>query len=471
MLRKIKQIVDRKLLAPGLLGDPFVEKRARLLVWIHLIALASGLFMMFGSMLVHGDATATLAGFNVVTVVLLIAYRRFGNLVLSGNLLVTMVAAVLLASMLDTGGLYSDNLMWMVLVPIVAFLFTNKRWGLIWSGVAILTLFGVYVAELTAETSYRYRSLDLDAEYYVVSYLGLFAGLFGIILLFVRGNDDILASLRAKTEALRRQKRYVDKQNALLRQKETELRLSNRDLEMFAYAASHDLKEPLRMINAYTQILQRKLQPAMGLKEQEYMGFVREGAERMQTMLDDLLAFSRIGKERDAVQAVELARVVDIVRTNLHARLGESGGAIVADGLPTVYGKQTHFVQVIQNLAANALKFRRDDVAPRVRVSARVDPGATEFVVAVEDNGIGIREQDIGQIFGVFQRLHTRDKFEGSGIGLATVQRVIEGLGGRIEVSSRVGEGTVFRIYLPASCLSAPTVDEQAPEPAEPELV
>ena len=464
MLNRIKNVVDDYLLAPQFRRDQFVVKKARLLGWIHIIALVCGLCMLGGAFIVHDPMLLPLVAFNLLVVGLLYAFRRIGNLVLSGNLLVGMVAVVLLSSMLDTGGLYSDNLMWMVLVPIVAFLFTDKTWGLVWSGLAIATLVSLYALEVNADTSYRYRSLDLDADYYLVSYLGLFSGLFGIILLFVRGNDDILRSLRRKSAALRKQKHQVVRKNALLRQKETELKQSNRDLELFAYVASHDLKEPLRMINAYTQILQRNLAPTLDDKQLEYMGFVRDGAQRMQTMLDDLLAFSRIGKERSGVKPVELEHALLIVRNNLKVRLDESGGEILSGPLPLVYGKATHLVQVFQNLIANSLKFRREDVAPRVRVTSRIDDHSPEFVLAVEDNGIGIREEDIESIFGVFQRLHTKEKYEGSGIGLATVQRVIQGMGGRIEVSSKLGEGTVFSIYLPKSCLNPPAEETEHTE-------
>ncbi len=453
MLSLIRDKVDQYLLAERLKRDPYVVKKARLLAWIHVIALASGLFMLIPSFWVRPEMILPMVSFLLITVGLVWIFVRRGDMVLSGNLLVGLVSIVLLSGMLETGGLYSDNLLWMVLVPIVAFLFTSRRWGMIWSVTVLSLLTALFVLELDADVSYRYRSFNLGPDYYFVSYLGLFAGLFGIILLFVRGNDDILMSLRQKSAALRAQKRHAESQNEKLRTQERELTQSNRDLELFAYVASHDLKEPLRMVNAYTEVLQRKLGPTLSLKDQEYMGYVREGAQRMQVMLDDLLAYSKLGKERGEESAVDLNRTLTMVNENLKVRLEESGGEILWEELPTLRGKSTHYLQVFQNLIANSLKFHREGVPPRVRLTTRHDKKAETYIIAVEDNGIGMREQDLDSIFGVFQRLHRSDKFEGSGIGLATVQRIIERLGGKIVVTSVLGEGSTFQIHLPEQVL------------------
>ena len=459
MLQTISNFVDEYLIADSLKRDPFVVKRARLLAWLHVIATSLSLGLMLASVLAPAAFTPQLVALTFALVALTALYAKQGNIILSGNLIVVVTAIALVLNMRETGGLYSDNLVWSIILPIVAFLFTSRVYGIAWSIFVLCLLTAFYVLEVNSEVSYRYASLMLGAEYFFVSYLGLFTGIFGIVLLFVRGNDEILYSLRRASAALRDRKQTVESQNERLLTQEQDLKRSNRDLELFAYVASHDLKEPLRMVTAYSQIVQRNLGPAASLKDQEYLGYVREGAERMQTMLDDLLAYSRLGKERDAVEAVDLNRVMVLVQNNLRVRLEETAGELLFDSLPTVSGRRTHFVQVFQNLIANSLKFSRPGTPPRVRITTRRDEGADEFVIAVEDNGIGIRAEDIDSIFGVFQRLHSRDEYEGSGIGLATVQRIIDGLGGRITVSSVYGEGTTFQLSLPLKLVSeaAPT--------------
>ena len=453
MLTKVRDFVDHYLLADRFKDDLYIVRKARLLVWIHLVLLFTAIILVIPTIWVQPALVPSISLFISITTGLVYVLKRKANMVLSGNLLVGLITIILLIDMLDTGGIYSDNLLWMILVPIVAFLFTSKKYGKIWSGVVFFVLTALFVLEVNAEASYRFKSLELGADYYFVSYLGLFSGLFGMILLFVKGNDDILEALQQKSVALKEQKKQAEAQNERLLEQEVLLTKSNKDLELFAYVASHDLKEPLRMVNAYTQILQRKLGPTLSLKDQEYMGYIREGAERMQIMLDDLLAFSRLGKERDQEKPVDLNDTLKIVKNNLKVRLEETGGEIVHEDLPTFSGKNTHYVQVFQNLIANSLKFHRENVPPRVVVSSSFNKDIDMYVITIEDNGIGMRQQDLKSIFGVFQRLHRSDKFEGSGIGLATVQRIIDGLQGKIEVSSELGIGSKFELYLPADLL------------------
>lgn len=449
MFDTLDQLIDDYLVHERLRADPFTVRRARLLAWIHVIAFFITGASLLSSSLVDGApvwlTAAALAGIALLAVLL----RRVGNLVLSGNLLVGLLAGVLASDTLATGGLYSDNLTWAILLPVIAFLFTNKRWGLAWTLFLWTATIGLYLLEVNADTSYRYRSLALTDDYYLVSYLGLFAGLFGTVWLFVRGNDDIVQTLRETTEQLRQQKTTTERANEELRDKEAELRRSNRDLELFAYASSHDLKEPLRMVASYSQLLQRRVSEQLPDKERTYLGFVHEGAQRMQAMLDDLLAYAKLGRERGDEEPVDLNRTLQLVRHNLRVRLQDTGGELDVAELPTLLGRRAHYVQVFQNLVANALKFHRAGVSPRVRVDWRRSPGRGEVVVSVRDNGIGIAADDQARVFRAFTRLHPKDAYEGSGIGLATVRRILDGLGARIEVDSEVGEGTTFRLYFP----------------------
>ncbi len=448
MLQLVHKLIDRFLLTQELRARPYELRRARLLGWIHVITVFIGAAMALVLWMMDRVVVPVVA-FTLIVVVLTGLFRRFGNMILSGNLLALFIWLVLSESMLRTGGLYSDNLLWMLLVPVIAFLFTDTRWGAAWAILVVATLGGAYVAELRADVSYRYASLHFEADYYFLSYLGLFTGLFGVIVLFVRGNDNVLAELKEKKEALRREHAQVELQNERLRMQEGELTRSNRDLELFAYVASHDLKEPVRMVKAFSNLLDKSLGSSLDGADAEYLGHITTGAQRMQAMLDDLLAYSRVGRERVSDRDVDLNSIVEVVRNNLRVPLDESGGAIEAGPLPTIRAKNVQVVQVVQNLVANALKFREADRVPHVRIR-QLAGTRDELGLEVADNGIGIAEKDIPKIFGVFQRLHSRAKFEGSGIGLATVRRIVDDWGGRVEVSSEVGRGTSFRIWIPA---------------------
>ena len=431
-------------------GDAYAYGKARLLVYIHLLALLGGVFLLATDLAFYRQLLPEGFAFLGGIAVMMYVFRRYGSIILSGNLLVALVSVVLVNGLLDTGGLYSDSLLWLLLAPVIAFLFTSRKWGVLWSVALLLTLAFVFALEYTAPETYRYATLDFGPRYYFVSYLGLFSGVLGVILIFVRNNDSTLEQLLATTAELREQEARTAAQNTRLIAQEAELRRSNRDLELFAYVASHDLKEPLRMVHAYAQLLERRSAERLPEREREYLGFVRDGAERMQVMLDDLLNYSRLGRERARDEEVDLNRTLVIVQHNLSGLLAQTGGHIaVAAPLPTLTGKPTHFVQLFQNLLANGLKFHREGVAPVVDVTYERDADGTH-VIAVADNGIGMRTEDTSAIFGVFQRLNGRGEFEGSGIGLATVRRILDELGAEIVVSSEVGVGSRFEVRVPS---------------------
>ena len=436
------------LMPPAVIGGEQARGKARLLIYIHLLALLGGVSLATTDLIFHREMLVVSGSFILGVAAMLAVFKRVGDIILSGNLLVALVAVVLVFGIVDSGGLYSDSLLWLMLAPVIAFLFTSRYWGVVWSLALFAILVILYFLEIYSAESYRYASLDFGPRYYLVSYLGLFSGVLGVILIFVRNNDLTLVKLLRTTSELRAQQAQTAAQNARLIKQEAELRRSNRDLELFAYVASHDLKEPLRMVNAYSQLIERRAADKLPDKEREYLGFVRDGAERMTTMLDDLLSYSRLGRERTADQAVDLNRTLLVVRHNLTKLVAEKRGTLDVGPMPTLVGKPTHFVQLFQNLIANAVKFRRPDHDPIVAVEAvpRPDGGV---VIRVTDNGIGMRAEDTEEIFGVFQRLNGRGEFEGSGIGLATVKRILDELGAGVSVSSQPGVGSTFELAFP----------------------
>lgn len=225
----------------------------------------------------------------------------------------------------------------------------------------------------------------------------------------------------------------------------SKLKEQNRELEQFTYIASHDLQEPLRMVTSYVELLQRRYVGKLDADADEFIHFAVDGAKRMKQLIDDLLAYSRIGRVA-TVQPVDMNRIVKQAIANLGSAIAESGARLHIEELPMASGSPTDMLQVMQNLIGNALKFRRANTVPEVWVKGR-NEGPHSFY-AVSDNGIGIEPAYKEQIFAPFKRLHGRSVYAGSGIGLAIAQKVVERYGGRIWVTSVPGEGSTFQFTI-----------------------
>jgi len=230
--------------------------------------------------------------------------------------------------------------------------------------------------------------------------------------------------------------------------KNKQLENSNEDLENFAYVASHDLKEPLRMINSYTTLLKRRYNSVLDETGQEFMFFVTDAAKRMNVLLDDLLNYSKVGKNGSMDNMIDVNDVLLIVQSNLSKRLEDENGTIQIqkDNIPTILSNHTQMVQLFQNIISNALKFRgkRD---PVVIVDCKVKEG--QHIFSVKDNGIGIALEHQERVFEMFKRLHTRDEYEGTGIGLSTCKKIVQKHGGEIWLESEHGVGTTFYFSIP----------------------
>lgn len=237
----------------------------------------------------------------------------------------------------------------------------------------------------------------------------------------------------------------VQERTAELKEVNTSLLLSNRELEQFAYVASHDLQEPLRAVNSYTQLLARKYQGNLDAKADKYIGYIVEGSTRMQQLINDLLELSRVGTRCKDLKPTDCEAVLSQVLDNLKVALAENNALITHDPLPTVMGDQTQLIQLFQNLIGNAIKFRGEE-PPRVHVSAVQQEHEWAFEVC--DNGIGMEAEYFERIFMIFQRLNSRKEYPGTGIGLAVCKKIVERHGGRIWVESTLGSGTTFHFTL-----------------------
>ena len=259
---------------------------------------------------------------------------------------------------------------------------------------------------------------------------------------------DHLTRLPASVRRVIEEKRLRDENQRT----QEELARSNCDLEQFAYVASHDLQEPLRMIATYTQLLAEKYQGKLDENADKYIHYAVDGALRLQILIRDLLAFSRVGRQGRNPQPNDCDTILRIAMANLQARICESGARVMYEGLPTIVADSSELVQVFQNLIGNAVKFR-GPAQPMIRIT--VKKSGKEWVFSVQDNGIGIAPEHAGTIFVIFKRLHTCAEYPGSGIGLSICKKIVEQNGGRIWVESTPGHGSTFRFTWPRSTRGA----------------
>jgi PAS domain S-box-containing protein len=249
----------------------------------------------------------------------------------------------------------------------------------------------------------------------------------------------VTAAIRDITERKRSQERLV--------KTVAELKRSNDELEHFAYVASHDLQEPLRMVASYTQLLGKRYRGRLDSDADEFIAYAVDGSIRMQQLIKDLLAYSRAGTDGRELVRISSEKALEEALANLRLTIEESGALVSHDSLPYIMTDDNQLAQVFQNLIGNAIKYRSAEV-PRIHVSASTN-GGNERVFSVRDNGLGIDPQYFSRIFVLFQRLHGREEFEGTGIGLAICKKILERLGGRIWVESQLNEGSTFHFSLP----------------------
>jgi light-regulated signal transduction histidine kinase (bacteriophytochrome) len=250
---------------------------------------------------------------------------------------------------------------------------------------------------------------------------------------------------------------------AALDEQAEELRRSNAELEQFAYVASHDLQEPLRKVASFCQLLEKRYGDQLDERGAEYIAFAVDGAKRMQILINDLLTFSRVGRLNSTSTDVDLSAVLDTALHNLSSAVEESGAEIIRPQkeLPHTDGDPTLLVMVWQNLIGNAIKFRREGVTPRIVIDCeqRISDKDADWLFTVSDNGIGIPHEFADKVFVIFQRLHGRDAYTGTGIGLALCKKIVEHHGGTIWIDTSNSEGARICFTLPAQSPAEPERD------------
>ncbi len=265
--------------------------------------------------------------------------------------------------------------------------------------------------------------------------LGMLAATFNTMTTRLR---ELIGGLERKVTELKQAEQELKKLTE-------ELQRSNQELEQFAYVASHDLQEPLRMVASYTKLLEKRYKEQLDEKADTYIHYAVDGATRMQDLINDLLAYSRVNTRTEQARSVESQEILNNVLTNLKVTIQESGALVTHDELPEVSVDAAQFARVFQNLIGNAIKFR-GETPPRIHVSAQST--GDEWLFSVQDNGIGIDPKHQERIFTIFQRLYARNEYPGTGIGLAICKRIINRHGGKIRVESEPGKGAVFYFTL-----------------------
>jgi signal transduction histidine kinase len=302
----------------------------------------------------------------------------------------------------------------------------------------------------------------LEAEMLFIVPLSTSEGVLGLMLVFLENgslfvDDDLnlltiftqqTAMLLENFRILDEQRRYSQDLERTVQQRTEALQRSNTELRQFAYVASHDLQEPLRMIVSYLQLIESRYINQLDNDAREFIAFAVDGAKRMKSLIEGLLAYSRVDTQVQNFTQVNVEDVLDEVRQLLTVGIKESGATITNDPLPQIKANEAMIVQLLQNLVSNAMKYQKDN-KPEIHISAtRKDK---DWLFSVKDNGIGIEAKDLERIFVIFQRLHARNEYPGTGIGLAVCKKVVEHHGGRIWVESIFGQGTTFYFTIPAA--------------------
>ena len=436
----------RKLTAPPVFEDPETTRIAAMLHTILVgnftLAILSFLILLFvGPSLVLGlGITIFLTALGLV----LFTIMRRGRVRLASTILVILLEFFAVTMSILGGGMTGPAMSFLILVILIAGLLLGGRAALIFLGISFLSSVGLAYAEANVALPPSIAPMTLPFRVVIYSTYFALAGL--LLYLADRSIRNAMNQARQKEHELSleiAERREIEKK---LQEYAQELERSNEELQQFAYVASHDLQEPLRMITSYLQLLERQYRDLFDETANEFIQFAVDGAKRMQSLLEALLAYSRVGTRGGPMHPVNTEKIMTEVQENLRFAIEDSRAEIILGDLPIVSGDEHQLLQIFQNLVSNALKYHGER-APIIQVQANSENGHVQF--SVKDNGIGIQPKYQDRIFLIFQRLHTQEEIPGTGIGLAICKRIIERHGGRIWMESDGRAGTTFYFTIP----------------------
>lgn len=397
-------------------------------------------------------------------------FKKWGNFILSGNLLAIATALVLGYLSLTTGGIYSLDYVFMIIIPLLAYILSNKKSGLVWF--ALLFLYSVFLLILEKTTYFLNQKVDNvpiqsfqemihdDAIYYFITPNLLFYFILLAISFLQKKQEDTINDLEKQTQKLEEKKHELEQQKATLEEQkatlekqklelqhqEIALRKSNDELELYARITSHDFKQPLRSITSFSQLLDRHMEKENLIDPTvtEYLEYITSSSTHMNKLIDDLRTYGRLENDANNKFArADFNELMNIVSKNLSFFIRKNNVIINYENLPTnIYITQSKITQVLQNIIANAIKFRHINRRCSLVITAKEYNDYWRF--AISDNGIGIQEEYFHKIFEVFRKLHSPTEYQGTGMGLSICKKIIEQHDGKIWLESTYGTGTTF---------------------------
>ncbi len=376
---------------------------------------------------------------------LLFLFKYTRSLELIGLTMAVLVFCILIPATHNSGGFYSDDILWMILAPFLAFLIGGRRIGLLASLGYFVVISYFYYLEINAETSYYHTALKSDPQYYYTSIILLGIFVLSILWIYESEKTGLVNKINENRKELEKQKEILEEEVAdrtkSLRISNDSLQRSNKDLEQFAYIASHDLQEPLRMVGNFVQLLEEEYKDKLEGEGLQYIEFAVNGVERMSNLIEDLLNYSRAGKKELPLEHCDIQNLLEEKKGDLSLIINRRSAEIFARNMPSIYCYKNYLSIIFHNLITNGLKYNQ---SPNPRIDIDHVETETHHVFSVKDNGIGINMEYKEQIFEIFKRLHRKEEFSGTGIGLAIVQKLVHYHKGEIWLESEEGEGTTF---------------------------
>lgn len=443
-----------------------VEEPVRVKVTAYVVVF---LFIFLSASIIHTCSVITGIASNFPFPILLLSlfiqlgiFYRFKNIKLSANIILTTISILLGWAAYQHGGMYSDNLLFMVLVPMLASLMSGYKSGLTW--LALLLVFHGVLFYMDSKNPIYFEQANFERIYYHIAIMLLFILISSFTFLNIIIQNRFSNKLQIQKTELERQKQELKKKSATLESYQEEILKSNEALERFAYAVSHDLKQPLRSITSFSNLLERDLAKNNQLNDttKEFLSFIQDGGKNMNSLITDLMEFSKIkSTTQDELKSVKTKDIIDRVLINLRKLITENEAQIILGKFPeNIYGIEVKLLQLFQNLISNAIKFKNEDRRCTIYINSTNFDHHTRF--EIKDNGIGIDDKYQKEIFNLFFKLHGSNEVEGTGIGLSTCKAIVDQHGGKIWVESQYGQGSTF--YFTILNKNLPQPISQAPE-------
>lgn len=377
--------------------------------------------------------------FFIVSV--LFIFKKTGSFNIACNIFSIAIFVILGKDILVNGGIFSFGNAFLAAIPFVMFIFAKKRYGLIWTFIICLSIIYLYYLETTSLNSSNSFLKLYRPDFQLVGIMLFFVFILGLVFIVSRSQSIIIDELNSKRKILEAKQQELE-------ELKVELITSNKELEVYAQVASHDLKQPLRTISSFGRLLKKELNGSLNERANEYLGFIINESVDMNSMVCEMLDYSKMNSENEvSIEKINTRKLLDNILLKLMNQIKSEDVKIVIDEVPEfIFGQKVRLSQLFQNLISNSIKFKKLDVPLNIKISGMEESDCWHF--SIEDNGIGIDPSYHNKIFDMFRRLHTKDSYNGSGIGLATCKKIAKLHKGDIWVNSAVGKGASFQFTI-----------------------